>query len=161
MLNFDYTPLSEEEAQRKRFQLLDDGIYDAVIDKAISKMSASNNAMGEIHLSVFDKNGHPAPVRDYVMFSPNMIWKTRHLCDAAALQKEFDEGKFRPEMAENKRVRVLVGTQKGKEIPFEKLNGKPVGSLYPDKNIIHDYVPFDPSANDAVTKDVFNDDIPF
>jgi hypothetical protein len=59
-----------------------------------------------------------------------------------------------------KRLRVKIGIEAGNEIPADKLNGKPVGSKYPDKNKVEDYIkvgdqkPLDHAAPD-------DEDVPF
>jgi hypothetical protein len=65
-------------------------------------------------------------------------------------------------MLPGRNVRVILGTQIGNEIPADKLNGKPPGSRYPDKNVVQDYVK--KADQKAVSKPVddFQDDlIPF
>ncbi len=56
---FDYEPMSEQDALKARFQLLNDGEYDAVIDKAEARVSSGGNNMIEVHLTIFDETGKP------------------------------------------------------------------------------------------------------
>lgn len=163
MLNYDYNPLSEEEAMKARFNLLPDGDYPMIVEKSTGRMSGSGNAMAELNLKVYEKNGSSSYIKDYLLFTPSMIWKMKHFCESASLQKEYEEKKFRPELAEGKNVIGRVRVQKGKEIPEDKLNGKPPGSCYPDKNVVVDYVTKEMSIASPKNEDDFIDDkdIPF
>jgi len=61
---FDYEPMSEQDAMKARFQLLEDGEYEAVIEKAEARLSSTGNNMIEVHLNVYDATGKPNPIRD-------------------------------------------------------------------------------------------------
>lgn len=165
MIDFNYEPLSSEEADKFRYHLLDDGFYDGTIEYAESKISRSNNPMGEFILRVWDKDGRPKEIKDYLPFIPSMMWKARHLCESTGLIKEFDEKRFRPELTIGRNITVNIGTQLGKEIPIENLNGKPMGTKYPDKNVVIDYITKDNASKIVTTKveeDPFpGEDIPF
>jgi hypothetical protein len=170
MLNYDYNPMTEEEAQRARFNLLPDGDYEFFVRKSTGKQSAKGNAMDELVLEIFDKEGMAHEVMDFLLWTPSMLWKMRHFCCSTNLLKEFEEKKFRPELADNKTGIARIRTQAGKEIPFDKLNGKPPGTKYYDKNVVEDYIfgelldPLATISNNAngTHNDVpFSDDIPF
>ena len=137
---FDYEPMSEHDALNARFQLMKDGEYDAVIDKAEARMSSGGNNMIAIELSVYDSLGKPNAVRDFLVFTSNMMWKAIHCADSAGLAKEYEEKKFSPDILPGRNVRVIIATQLGNEIPSDKLNGKPPGARYPNKNVVEDYV---------------------
>lgn len=137
--NFFYEPLNEEQAQKARFQLFDDGIYKAVIEHTETKPSAKGNPMCVVHMRVWNAAGDVKEVTDWLLTIPSMIWKLRHLCEATGLLKEFDEKKFHPDMLIGKDVMVHLIVQQGKEIPWEKLNGKPEGTKYNDQNRVADY----------------------
>lgn len=155
---FDYEPMSEQEALKARFHLMRDGEYDAVIDKAEAKPSNAGNNMIKVELSVYDETGKPNPVTDYWVFTPNMMWKAIHGTDSAGLSKEYEEKKFNPDMLCGRNVRVIIGTQVGNKIPLDKLNGKPPGSRYPDKNVVEDYVKNDGKKSTIKPVDDFKDD---
>lgn len=138
---FDYEVMTEEEALKERFQLMADGEYDAVIEKVEYKVSAnSGNHMFEMSLAVYDTQGKPHQVKDWLVFSKGMMWKTIHCADSAGLEKEYIEKKFSPEVLQGSGVRVRVATETGGVIPVDRLKGKPEGSRYSDKNKIEDYV---------------------
>lgn len=159
---FSYDVMTEEEAMRERFQLLEDGEYNAVITRAEARISTnSGNPMIEVDLDVYDRNGRSHVVRDFLVFTRSMTWKVIHCTNAVGLQKEFESKQLTPEMLVNKNVRVLVSVQTGGLIPDDRLKGKSVGSKYPDKNVIQDYI-----GNVELTliqkkEDEFNDELPF
>lgn len=161
-MNSLYKALNEEDVMKARFNLLDDGEYDAVVKMASRRMSKSGNVMADMVLSVFDSNGHPTDVRDFLVFMPTMLWKIKHFCDSSGQEQLYAEEKFCPENAAMQHVRVRIGRQTGNEIPEDKLNGKPYGSRYPDKNVVEDYIAGKSATPPARKEDNFHDDqIPF
>lgn len=156
-----YRALNEEDVMKARFNLLEEGEYDAVVKVVTHTLSKSNNVMADMTLAVFDKMGNPHDIRDFLVFTDKMLWKIKHFCDSSGQEKLYLDEKFTPEDASNQHVRVRVKIQQGSEIPFDKLNGKPIGSKYPDKNVIEDYVA---GKNNVIgkPKDEFVDsDVPF
>lgn len=159
---FSYDVMTEEEAMRERFQLLEDGEYNAVITRAEARISTnSGNPMIEVDLDVYDKNGRSHIVRDFLVFTRSMTWKVIHCTNAIGLQKEFESKQLKPEMLLNKNVRVMVSVQTGGLIPTDKLKGKPEGSKYPDKNVIQDYVGQTELSLVEKEEPVFDDSVPF
>lgn len=163
---FNYEVMSEQEAMQERFQLMKDGEYDAVIVKSEDKVSAnSGNPMMDMTLEVYDENGKAHSVRDFLVFTKNMMWKAIHCADSAGLQKEYEEKKFCSELIQGATVRVKIITEIGGEIPQDKLKGKPLGSRYPDKNKVEDYVKKEdqkPLSSKPIENDLFDDSqIPF
>ena len=138
--DFFYEPISEEEAQKARFQLFENGVYKAAIEHAESKTSSKGNPMCVILMRIWNANGDVKEIRDWLLTTPSMIWKLRHVCEAVGLLKEFDEKKFQPEMLIGKDVMVDLIIQKGKEISFEKLGNKAPGAKYNDQNRVNDYI---------------------
>lgn len=161
---FNYNPMSKEAAEKERFSLIDDGDYPAVIKSATAKISSSNNPMIEVDLDVYDIQGKPHSVRDFLVFSSKMMWKVIHCADGLGLTKEYEEQRFHPSMLPGKNIRVRIKTQKGAQIPSDKLKGKPEGSVYPDKNVVEDYLLSDPNSVEVLTPQNSFDtqsDIPF
>jgi hypothetical protein len=121
--------------------------------------------MYEVDLDIYDVNGVIRSVRDFWVFSRTMSWKVIHAAEACGLIEEYKNKTFLPEVIRNKNCLVSVRTQEGKEIPMDKLKGKPVGSKYPTKNVINDYLKLNQSDINAPVKnkveDQFSDDIPF
>ena len=163
-INFDYTPMTEEQAQRERYALMEDGTYDALVTNVNERPSSTGNAMGELSLDVYDNEGKVHALKDYLVFTPKMLWKIKHAADSAGFSKEFEAKQFRPRMLEGKNVKVNVRTQIGKPIPEDKLKGKAPGSVYPDRNVIDDYVMTDRGAvkySSGPAHADMNDEIPF
>src|SRR5436190_20427474 len=121
MEDFSYDALSEEQAQQERYSLMQEGVYDASIEKFEGKMSSSGNRMVVFDLNVYDNNGHIHSLKDFIAFTPKMSWKLRHHCVSAGLEKEFMDKTWRPQMSIGKMVRVKVIVQEGQEIPHDKL----------------------------------------
>ena len=141
MIDFNYDPMSEEEAQRERYKMLEDGIYKGVIESAkVEAAKSTGNPQIVLGLRVWDRDGNPKELKDWVTLSRNMIWKLRHLCESCGLIKEFEDKTFKPDLCEGKSVMVKIKMRPASEIPFDKLNGKEPGSMYPAKNVIDDYV---------------------
>ncbi len=152
---FAYEVMNEQQAMAERFQLLKEGEYDAIITSSEDKVSAnSGNPMMDMTVTVFDKQGKAHDVRDFLVFTKAMMWKVVHFADSAGCLPGYEDGKLCSEMAIDKHVRVKVAIESGKEIPQDKLNGKPMGSKYPDKNKIEDYIKKDENA-------LVDDDVPF
>jgi hypothetical protein len=64
-------------------------------------------------------------------------------------------------MAAKRHVKVRLRRKLGDEIPMDRLDGKPLGSRYPDKNIIEDYLVNDPLDSKAKIDPFDTKDIPF
>lgn len=159
---FDYQVMTEQEALQARFSLLKDGAYDATINSCEFRVSNNGNPMFDIKLDVYDENGRPCVVRDFWLFTPQMMWKAIHGSESAGLLKEYEEKKLKPEILVGKNVRVNIETQQGSLIPHDKLNGKPEGSRYPDKNVVSDYLRKSPNALPKNSDEFIDDkDIPF
>lgn len=165
---FDYPVMNEEQAMQQRFSLLPDGEYEAVIKKVTAKVSSTGNNMYEVDLDVYDHNGCAHQVRDYLIFTMNMMWKVIHCAVSSGTLEEYEQKKLTPEVLEHKNVRVSIKTQEGNEIPENKLKGKPLGTRYPAKNVVEDYLQKNAQAQAGATSKAptetpaFEDsDIPF
>ncbi len=157
----DYEVMDEETAMQERFQLLKEGEYDAVVQKAIDKVSAnSGNPMIDLTLSVYDAEGKMHSVRDFLVFTKSMMWKVIHCASSTGLMIDYTNKKLCSNIMIGKRTRVKIAIEEGNEIPVDKLNGKPVGSKYPSKNKVEDYIKKEQQAplNHAATED---EDVPF
>jgi len=69
-----------------------------------------------------------------------MMWKVIHCAESAEKLKEYQEGKFCSDIMRGASVILRIGTEKGGEIPIDKLKGKAPGARYPDKNKVEDYL---------------------
>ncbi len=138
---FAYHVMSEQEAIEERYNLLKEGLYDAVVTFSQDKQSAnSGNPMMDMTLQVFDENGKARDVRDFLVFTKTMMWRVIHFAESAGLLKQYQAGKLCSEIAIGSRVKVKIVVEEGREIPEDKLKGKPQGSKYPDKNKVEDYI---------------------
>ncbi|HKC68451.1 MAG TPA: hypothetical protein VKG26_09485 [Bacteroidia bacterium] len=156
--------MSEEEAQKARYQLLEEGTYKGAIEVVETKPSSSGNPMLVIHLRTWNREGAPKEITDWIPLIPSMIWKLRHLCESAGLLKEFEDKSFKPDMLLNRDAMMKIKCKAASPIPDNKLNGKPPGSMYPANNAVEDYLPI--AKNSGMkplpeVKDDFNDELPF
>lgn len=158
---FDYEVLSIDEAMQERYQLMRDGEYDAVIDRAEERMSASGNPMMQLDLTVYDAEGRPHQIKDYLVFTKAMMWKVIHCAESCGLMQEYTDKKFCAELLQDKTVRVIISTQEGGIIPEDKLKGKPIGSRYSDKNAVKDYIKQSEKAVKPMIDDFDDKDLPF
>jgi len=154
---FVYDVMSEQEAMAERYQLLKEGEYDAVITASSDCQSKTGNPMMDMTVSVYDENGKAHDVRDFLVFTKQMMWKIVHFADSAGIVKEYEAGTLCSETAIDKRVRVKITVEEGSEIPQDKLKGKPTGSRYPDKNKVDDYI----KKNDQKPLPKKEEDVPF
>ena len=166
MEDFSYDVMSEEQAQQERFSLLKEGEYDATLEKFEGKISSTGNRMIEFLLHVYDHDGKVVQIKDFIAFTPKMTWKLRHHCVSGGMQAEFENKTWRPQLSVGKMFRVKIKVDQGQEIPVDKLKGKPVGSKYPDRNAVDDYLapPEGTTRANVCTKDEvhpFNDDVPW
>ena len=140
-MGFNYTIMDEQEAMQERFQLLPKGEYDAVVQKSEDKVSAnSGNPMMDMTLTVYDAEGREHTVRDFLVFTKSMMWKAIHFAESAGIIDQYKSGKLCSIAAQGRSVRVKIGIEEGGIIAEDKLQGKPVGSKYPDKNKVEDYI---------------------
>lgn len=159
---FSYSVMSEQEAMAERFQLLKEGEYDAVISASVDTMSSTGNPMMDMIVTVYDDNGLSHDVRDFLVFTKKMMWKVIHFANSAGVGELYQEGKPCSQVVINKQVRIQVGIDQGKEIPEDRLRGKPLGSRFPDKNKIQDYLKKEHSMQLASNESSQEDeDIPF
>ena len=159
MLN--YQVMSEKEAMEERFCLLKEGIYDAVITESQDKVSQSGNPMMDITLAVYDDNGKTTNVRDFLVFTPKMMWKVINFSKSSGLMEGYISGKLCSEMVINQRVKVKISVESGGLIPEDKLKDKPLGAKYPDKNKVEDYLERDLSAEkvEKFKSELIDDDV--
>lgn len=157
-MSFPYNPMTEEQCDKERqFPLLEPGIYNFTVTKAEQKRSKSGNPMIELTLHVWDNTGKEFNVFDYLIATPNMMWKIKHFCDSVGLSQEYADGKFNEHMA--------VGRSGKADFIFQKGKAKEGGGFYKDKNAVEDYVmtdkgaqKYNPSETDSKE---FDDSIPF
>lgn len=143
-----FPPKSEEEIQS--MSLIQPGIYDFEVTKATDKVSKSGREMIEIQLTVWDINGKPHTVYDYLMEA--MAYKLRHFAQVGNILDKYDSGFME--------ASDCVGISGKVEIIIQKGQQKPDGSFYFDKNSVKDYITT--SGDNRTTKqEIKEDEIPF
>lgn len=158
---FHYEIMSEQEAMAERFQLLKEGIYEGVITASQDKTSSKGSPMMDMTVTVFDEHGKSCDVRDFLVFTKAMMWKVVHFADSANIMADYETGRLCSEVAINQRVKVKVVIEQGGEIPVDKLNGKPIGTRYFDKNKIEDYIKRESKPAQDNPEPFIDDDIAF
>lgn len=151
---YTFTPMTEEEIDSA--SLLTEGTYDFEVKKSIRKLSKSGNAMSEILVIVYDKDGKQHSLFDYLVFSqvPLCIRKVKHFCEAVGLIDQYNKG----ELSED------FGGYSGKlQIGISDEKPNPNGGVYPKKNIVIDYIKADNAKENLAEKkdEFFSDDVPF
>lgn len=157
---FNYDVMSKEDAENSRYTVLEAGRYPAVFTRQTYKTSQAGNHMFEVDLNVYDVNGAVHFVRDYLVFSKAMMWKIINCAESVGKLQEYQDGKMGDVNLVDCHTIVEIDIQNGKPIPFEKLNGKPDGTLYPPRNVVANYITEEKAAKQAST-DAFSDDVPF
>ncbi len=154
-MSYSFNPLSDEELDS--FSLLPEGEYSFLVAKSTRKTSKSGNAMAELVLTLWDVNGKPVSVFDYLVFSNvNLnIKKVSHFSKTTGLYEEYKKGEL-PEELEGLEGKLELGTQDAQP--------KPGGGFYAKKNVVIDYIPMtagEMKASAPVVHDDFSDQIPF
>jgi hypothetical protein len=155
-MSFTYEPLTEEQCNKeKQFKLLEPGIYNFQVFGSEFKHSKTNNPMIVLKLLIWDNDGKEHTLYDYLVSTPNMMWKTLHFCKAVGLEKEYLDMKFNENLCINKSGKASVNYQVGKK--------KEDGTFYPDKNGIEDYIFDENTVSKEKSKEdnFFNDAVPF
>lgn len=109
-------------------QCLPKGEYEAVIkDCEYGTSKNSGNDMATLKVEVYDGD-RKITVKDWVVNTPRMVWKLKHLARAVGAESAFESGMFEPHHAvsESVKVRLDVDDQDPK---------------YGEQNRITDYMP--------------------
>lgn len=91
-----FRPMSREEADKKRFSVLEPGRYNARIVHAKEDVSNSGNDMLVLEVEVFGPEG-TVIVKDWLLSTERMVWKLQHLCEALGLSAKYAAGELKPE----------------------------------------------------------------
>ena len=120
-----FAPKTEKEVAEEG--LLPKGEYSFEVMSAEDKVSkASGNEMIALKLHVFDDQGEPRIIFDYLLES--MARKLRHAAEACGLLTEYESGGLDALDFVGKTGLVKIGIQQDKT------------GQYPDKNTVTDYV---------------------
>lgn len=152
-----FTAKSEEQIELEG--LLPEGEYDFQVLEASDQISKKGNEMIKLYLNVFDAQGKPRRVVDYIMeaFPKKLI----HFCKHTGLEQSYASGSITAYECVDKTGRV-------------RLTIEPAGE-YPAKNAVVDYVegfkfapkpatvkPAQPTAPEPIMLDTTaDDDMPF
>jgi hypothetical protein len=120
--------------------------------------------MMEMTVTVFDEQGMPHDIKDYMVFTKSMMWKVIQFSNCAGLLEVYQKGNLCSDTVIDARVKVKVEIEEGKLIPADKLKDKPLGSTYPSKNKIASYLKKDDklAQQDNFVPDTgLDDDVPF
>lgn len=144
-----FTPKTEKEVTEDG--LLPAGIYDFECADANDKTSKAGNEMIELKLHVFDANGNPRIIFDYLLES--IAYKFRHAADGCQLIDKYESGELAAIDFVGKTGKLKLGIRKSKD------------AAYPDKNAVQDYIKREQLANaelppKKVAADL-DDEIPF
>lgn len=119
-----FTPKSEKELAEDN--LLPLGTYDFEIVDAEEKTSKAGNDMIVIKHHIFDSNGNPRIIFDYLM--EQLAYKLRHAADACGLLDHYESGALEASDFKGKTGKLKLTIQKSKD------------PQYADKNVVADYV---------------------
>jgi hypothetical protein len=150
-MTYRINPLTEEQLN----EIAPNGTYNFKVIKSERTSSKAGNPMAALTLEIWQGNGKKYPIFTYLVFSDvNMNIRTvKHFCESTDLEDEYKKGELREDLR-GLIGKVDIASEKGALIPPEKLNGKPLGSRYRDKNVVLDYL-----AKDAESK-TFMPDFP-
>lgn len=144
-----YTAHTDESLNK--LNLLSEGTHDFEIVETNDKPSSKGNDMITLKLHVFEDDGTPRIVFDYLGdFMPH---KFKHAADACGLTEEYMNGTLTHELFLSKCGKCTIATQ-------------PARGEFLEKSVVKDYVKRDSSAEPippkkvSVSKDL-DDEIPF
>lgn len=142
-----FKPKSEKEIAEAG--LWPKGDYQFQILEAEETTSSKGNAMIKMKVKVFNDAGQSQNIFDYIV-DGSMEHKLRHLCEAAGLLAEYEQGEIEAYQLVDKTGYCKVGISKDKT------------GAYPDKNGITDYLVDAPVDAVIAAKDkLAGDSIPF
>ena len=120
------TPMKEEDFNR----VLPDGRYPYVVTDYKEEISrSSGNPMIHLTLKITAPDGKTNIVHDYLL---NETYKLHNICSSLGLMEMYNSGEVNAYAFDRRKGFVDVKIQKGSS------DGK--GGMYPDKNVISDYV---------------------
>ena len=148
------TYIPKTEAELAQETLLPEGTYDFEVINTDDKPSKKGNEMFTLKLFVFDSDGKPRIVFDYMALgNPFGERKLRHAAAACGLLEIYNSGNLKAADFQDTSGKVLVKQQNGT-------------ADYPlPKNVVADYLPREEgvvtTAKPQRTRDIIDDDIPF
>lgn len=161
-MSYLFKKLTDEELEDTKEKLLSAGTYDFEVKRSTRKISQAGNDMAELNLTIWDNEGKVRNIMDWLVFAENKfnIRKIKHFCDSVGITASYEQGEL-PEDLELLAGKVSIDIDEGQMIPDNKLNGKPKGSRYADRNVVVDYIKSDEEKKTNKTELPFDDDIGF
>lgn len=109
-----FNPLTEEEAEIAKIGITP-GVISWQVIEAQDKTFQSGNKGILLTLECQDQNGNIRKVYDNLIFTNNMIWKTRHFCAEAGLLDNYMGGNLYAKDCLNKMGWATLSIQKAKD----------------------------------------------
>lgn len=123
-MTFTFTPKTEEELTL--MNLLPEGEYHFIVQRAQEKTSKNGNPMLELFLEVFSPDGDSVFVADYLVDKKKMAWKIKHFCDSIRLEARYNQGQLDPHILAKKEGIAHIAIEKSEN--------------YKPKNKVKDYI---------------------
>lgn len=120
-------PISEADALAPG--LYKRGLYDFEVIEASDAVSSTGNDMIALVQKVYDTEGKSRLMKDWLVESEGMAYKTRHFAAAVGMLPQYNKGELKAADLIGKTGRCQVGIETDKK------------GVYPDKNKIQDYMP--------------------
>lgn len=139
------SPISEAAATAPG--LFKRGPGDFEVMTAEEKVSKSGNPMIELLNKVYDAEGKSRLIKDWLVESEGMAYKTRHYAVSTGQLAQYEKGELRAADQPGKTGRCQIG--------IEKQEG------YPDRNNIKDYLVPSGKLIASIPDAELDDDIPF
>jgi hypothetical protein len=160
-MSFNYEPLTEEEANKSRYTLVEEGDYNFEVLNVEDMLSKKTlKPMIKLTMQSWNTQGEEFTIIDYLVADPKMQWKIRNFCKSTGLINEYEQKNFNSSVCLRK-----TGTF---HLKYQQGGAKPEGGYYPDKNNVSDYILKDgvsTSYNKSVQKtsnpENIDDDVPF
>ena len=130
-----HRPMKEEDFN----SIFSAGEYKYEVIDAKEEISKSGNPMIHLQVKLFSQlNNSTTLVHDYLI---SESYKLRHICYTIGLQEMYESGEIHASNFLRKSGIAKVSIKKGEPKISIKENGQPekIG-MYPDKNVINDYI---------------------
>lgn len=127
-------------------QLLKEGEAHFQVINAEDKTSKAGSEMIELSIKVWDIDGKPGNIFDYLL--PKLAWKIKHFCEATGMIDKFENESLCADDCNGKTGKLFIKTQ-------------PAFGQYPEKSVVKDYIKSTEDVKKIEEKPPFDDEIPF
>lgn len=154
-MSFSFRPKNDAEiAELQNVGLLKDGLYPFIVKGIEEQLSKTGNPMLKVRFEIHEEDGSRRSIFDYLVATDLMMFKLKHFCESVGLNEQYEKGNLNLNDCLDRSGNCFIGTQKG--------TSKPDGSgMYPDKNVIKDFMNKKSVPPKAKGELPFNDDIKF